>query len=85
MLRLVFPTCVLLDQPSSFHALCSDFMLVLVIIRFTHVLQWLNDVFLRYFIDWREQVRATPNMTAAEQNKMFISQQTFHGIVMTGN
>ncbi len=46
--------------------------------------QWLNDVFLTYFIDWRDQVRSTPNMTTAEQNKMFISQQTFHGIVMTG-
>ena len=29
-------------------------------------------------------MRSTPNMTTAEQNKMFISQPTFHGIVMTG-
>ena len=42
---------------------------------------WLTDTFLKYFLDWREEVNSKAGEFTKEQmGRMFISQQTFEGL-----
>jgi hypothetical protein len=48
---------------------------------------FLHSQFLGYLIEWKQQVTEKAQkegLTAAQRNKMFLSHQTYEGIVMTG-
>ena len=47
-------------------------------------LQWLNDVFLKYLEDWSKEVAQRENFTAAQKQKMMLSQVTLKGLFITG-
>lgn len=48
--------------------------------------QFLEETFLGYLVDWKKRVddQRLTGLSATECNKMFISQQTYEGIRITG-
>lgn len=45
--------------------------------------QWMQEVFLKYFSDWKENIEEQKTCSKTDKNKMFISTQTYEGILTT--
>ena len=46
--------------------------------------EWLQDVFLKYYPDWKTNIDSRPgNFTANAKSKMFLSWQTYEGLQIT--
>ena len=58
--------------------------LQLFVLQSNSLLQWLNDVFLKYLEDWSKEVAQRENFTAAQKQKMMLSQVTLKGLFITG-
>lgn len=49
-------------------------------------LKWLKDDFLQYLLKWKKSIENRPgNFTETQKDKMFLSHQTYKGIIITVN
>ena len=47
-------------------------------------MQWLREEFVPYLVEWHNEVENEPGLNKSGKAKMFLSQQSFVGLVMTG-